>query len=278
MMASPTRAQVVERVRATLDARRPVIAAGAGCGLSAKCAELGGADLIVIYNSGAYRIDGLPSIAGYLAYGNANDMVLELGARHVLPAVRATPVIAGVCGTDPTRDIARFLGQVRDAGFAGVINFPTVGRLDGTFRRDLESVGLGFAREVEMIRAAQALDLVTMAYVFTPDESREMAAAGVDLVVPHVGLTAGGTIGATQALGLAEAAAKVQAMIQAARAANPDVVALAHGGPIATPEDVAHVLAHTDAQGFVGASSMERLPVEQAIIGTVERFKALRLS
>lgn len=269
--------QVVARIAAAIKAGSPIIAAGAGNGLSAKCAELGGIDLIIIYNSGRYRMDGMPSIAGLMPYGNANDIVLELGERHVLPAVKTTPVLAGVCGTDPTRDMRRFLGQIVETGFSGVINYPTVARFDGNVRRDLESVGLGFARETEMIAMARELDLYTTCYVRTPEESRQMAVAGVDLIVPHVGLTTGGTIGAKNAISLEEAAAATQAMILAAREVNPSVIALAHGGPIAEPEDVAYVLKHTDAQGFVGASSMERLPVERAIVKVVQDLKALTL-
>jgi predicted TIM-barrel enzyme len=269
--------QVAARMAAVLKAGSPIIAAGAGNGLSAKCAELGGIDLIIIYNSGRYRMDGMPSIAGLMPYGNANDIVLELGERHVLPAVKTTPVLAGVCGTDPTRDMRRFLRQIVETGFSGVINYPTVARFEGSVRQDLESVGLGFARETEMIAMARELDLYTTCYVRTPDESRRMAAAGVDLVVPHVGLTTGGTIGAKNAVSLEQAAAATQAMILAAREVNPAVVALAHGGPIAEPEEVAYVLKHTDAQGFVGASSMERLPVERAIVKVVQDLKALTL-
>jgi predicted TIM-barrel enzyme len=191
--------------------------------------------------------------------------------------VKSTPVLAGVCGTDPTRDMGRFLRQVAETGFSGVINYPTVARFEGLMRRDLEAVGLGFARETEMIAMARELDLYTTCYVRTPDESRRMAAAGVDLVVPHVGLTTGGTIGATDALTLEQAAASAQAMIRAAREVNPKMIALAHGGPIAEPDDVAYILAHTDAQGFVGASSMERLPVERAIVQVVKDFKKLTL-
>ena len=271
------RDQVAARLAATLGAGRPIIAGGAGNGLSAKCAELGGIDLIIIYNSGRFRMDGMPSIAGLLPYGNANDIVLEMGERHVLPAVKATPVLAGVCGTDPTRDMRRFLRQVVETGFSGVINYPTVARFEGLIRRDLEAVGLGFTRETEMIAMARELDLYTTCYVRTPEESRQMAAAGVDLIVPHVGLTTGGTIGATDALTLEQAAASTQVMIRAARAVNPQVIALAHGGPIAEPKDVAYILAHTDAQGFVGASSMERLPVERAIVQVVKEFKNLKL-
>ena len=274
-----TRKEVAARLQATLADGKAIMMAGAGNGLSAKCAELGGIDLIVIYNSGKFRMDGLPSIAGLMPYGNANDIVLELGEKHVFPAVKETPVLAGVCGTDPTRDMRRFLGQVREIGFSGVINYPTVGRFDGGIRRDLESVGLGFAREVEMIALARETGLYTTCYVRTPDESRQMAEAGVDLIVPHVGLTTGGTIGAraSQALSMEEAVKATQAMIDAARAVNPNVIALAHGGPIEGPEQVAFVLEHSDSQGFVGASSFERLPVEQAIVGLVKEFKKLRV-
>jgi predicted TIM-barrel enzyme len=272
-----THDQVAARMAAVIKAGSPIVAAGAGNGLSAKCAELGGIDLIIIYNSGRYRMDGMPSIAGLMPYGNANDIVLELGERHVLPAVKTTPVLAGVCGTDPTRDMRRFLRQIVEMGFSGVINYPTVARFEGSVRRDLESVGLGFARETEMIAMARELDLYTTCYVRTPDESRQMAAAGVDLIVPHVGLTTGGTIGAKNAVSLEEAAAATQAMILAAREVNPAVIALAHGGPIAEPDEVAYVLKHTDAQGFVGASSMERLPVERAIVKVVQDLKALTL-
>jgi len=272
-----THDQVAARMAAVIKAGSPIIAAGAGNGLSAKCAELGGIDLIIIYNSGRYRMDGMPSIAGLMPYGNANDIVLELGERHVLPAVKTTPVLAGVCGTDPTRDMRRFLRQIVETGFSGVINYPTVARFEGSVRRDLESVGLGFARETEMIAMARELDLYTTCYVRTPDESRQMAMVGVDLIVPHVGLTTGGTIGAKNAISLEEAAAATQAMILAAREVNPAVIALAHGGPIAEPDEVAYVLKHTDAQGFVGASSMERLPVERAIVKVVQDLKALTL-
>ncbi len=272
-----TRKSTAARLARTLAQRQPIIMAGAGTGLSAKLAELGSADLIVIYNSGQFRMDGLPSIAGILCYSNANDLVYELGERHVLPVVKETPVLAGVCGTDPTREMGRFLTQLLEVGFSGVINFPTVGRIDGNFRRDLEAVGLGFAREVEMIRLARSLDLYTTAYVFNADEARAMAEAGVDVVIPHVGLTVGGTVGSENAISLSAATEKVQELIAAARAVNPEVIGLAHGGPIARPDDVAQVLANSDAQGFVGASSMERLPVEEAMLGVMKQFKALRL-
>jgi predicted TIM-barrel enzyme len=222
-------------------------------------------------------MDGLPSIAGLMPYGNANDIVLELGERHVFPAVKDTPVLAGICGTDPTRNMRRFLQHVRDVGFSGVINYPTVSRFDGNIRRDLESVGLGFAREVEMIAMARESGLYTTCYVRTPEESRRMAETGVDLIVPHVGLTTGGTIGAGHTLSMDEAVKATQEMIDAARAVNPSVIALAHGGPFEGPEQVAYVLERSDAQGFVGASSFERLPVEQAIVGLVKEFKKLRV-
>ena len=275
MVKQYTRNEVAGRLQATLAAGKAIMMAGAGNGLSAKCAELGGIDLIVIYNSGKFRMDGLPSIAGLMPYGNANDIVLELGERHVFPAVKDTPVLAGICGTDPTRNMHRFL--VRDVGFSGVINYPTVSRFDGNIRRDLESVGLGFAREVEMIAMARESGLYTTCYVRTPEESRQMAEAGVDLIVPHVGLTTGGTIGAGYTLSMDEAVKATQDMIKAARAVNPNVIALAHGGPFEGPEQVAYVLERSDAQGFVGASSFERLPVEQAIVGLVKEFKKLRV-
>jgi predicted TIM-barrel enzyme len=272
-----TREETESKLRASLSAGSPIIAAGAGNGLSAKCAELGGIDLIVIYNSGKFRMDGLPSISGLMPYGNANDIVIELGERHVLPLVKHTPVVAGVCGTDPTRDMRRFLDQLMDVGFSGVINYPTVSRFDGTIRRDFEAVGLGFAREVEMIEMAREAGLYTCCYVRTAQESLQMAHAGVDVVIPHVGLTSGGTIGADGAMTLDEAALATQDMINAARSANPHVIALAHGGPMESPEDVKYILEKTSAQGFVGASSIERLPVETAIVGTVRAFKGIPL-
>ena len=273
-----TRDEVEARLRAAISAGSPIIVAGAGNGLSAKCAELGGIDLIIIYNSGKFRMDGLPSICGLMPYGNANEIVLELGENHVLPAVKKTPVLAGVCGTDPTRNMRKFLEQLRDAGFSGVINYPTICRFDGNIRRDFESVGLGFAREVEMIATARDVGLYTTCYIRTPEESTQMAQAGVDLVVPHVGLTGGGTIGAGAAMSLDQAARAIQDIIDAARAVNSNVIALAHGGPMEGPQDVAYVLERTTAQGFVGASSIERLPVENAIVGVIQAFKNLTLS
>jgi predicted TIM-barrel enzyme len=272
-----TRDEVEARLRASISAGSPIIAAGAGNGLSAKCAEAGGIDLIVIYNSGKFRMDGLPSICGLMPYGNANEIVLELGENHVLPAVKKTPVLAGVCGTDPTRNMRRFLEHLCDVGFSGVINYPTVSRFDGNIRRDFESVGLGFAREVEMIATAREVGLYTTCYVRTPEESAQMAKARVDIVVPHVGLTSGGTIGSGDAMSLNEAVKATQDLVNVAREINPDIIALAHGGPMEDPEDVAYVLQQTSAQGFVGASSIERLPVETAIVGAVQAFKKISL-
>ena len=269
-----TREEVEARLHATISAGSPIIVAGAGNGLSAKCAELGGTDLIVIYNSGKFRMDGLPSICGLMPYGNANEIVLELGVNHVLPAIKKTPVMAGVCGTDPTRNMHSFLKQLSEVGFSGVINYPTVSRFDGNIRRDFEFVGLGFAREVEMIATARKIGLYTTCYIRTPEEGAQMAQAGVDLIVPHVGLTSGGTVGGG-AMSLDEAVKATQDLIDVVRAVNPDVIALAHGGPIENPQDVAYVLERTTAQGFVGASSIERLPVETAIVGVVQAFKKL---
>ncbi len=250
-----TREEVEARLRATIAAGSPIIAGGAGNGLSAKCAELGGIDLVVIYNSGKFRLDGLPSICGLMPYGNANEIVLDLGENHVLPAVKKTPVLAGVCGTDPTRNMHSYLKQLCEVGFSGVINYPTVSRFDGSIRHDFESVGLGFAREVEMITMAREVGLYTTCYVRTAEEGAQMAQAGVDLIVPHIGLTSGGTTGSAKAMSLDEAAKATQDIIDVARAVNSDVIALAHGAPIESAQDVAYVLERTTAQGFVGASS-----------------------
>jgi len=263
------------RLRATVDAGGVVIGAGAGTGLSAKCAEAGGADLIIIYNSGRYRMAGRGSLAGLMPYGDANAIVMEM-AREVLPVARATPVLAGVCGTDPFRLMDRFLEEVRAAGFAGVQNFPTVGLIDGTFRTNLEETGMGYGLEVEMIRAASALGLLTAPYVFDPEQAAAMADAGADVLVPHMGLTTKGTIGAHTAKTLDECVEEIQAMRDAAVAVRPDVIVLCHGGPLAEPEDAAYVLERTEGVvGFFGASSMERLPTEVAMTENMRRFKAL---
>jgi predicted TIM-barrel enzyme len=263
------------KLRATLDAGGVIIGAGAGTGLSAKCAEAGGTDLIIIYNSGRYRMAGRGSLAGLLPYGDANAIVMEMG-REVLPIVRDTPVLAGVCGTDPFRLMPSFLRDVRDAGFAGVQNFPTVGLIDGTFRANLEETGMGYGLEVEMIREAASMGLLTAPYVFDPESAESMTRAGADVLVPHMGLTTKGTIGAETALTLDECVELIQAMRDAAVAVNPDVIVLCHGGPLAEPEDAQYVLDRTEGVvGFFGASSMERLPTEVAMTENMRRFKAL---
>jgi predicted TIM-barrel enzyme len=270
-----TRDEALARLREQVAAGRPIIGAGAGTGLSAKCAQDGGADLIIIYNSGRYRMAGRGSLAGLMPYGDANAIVMDM-AREVLPIARRTPVLAGVCGTDPFRLMPQFLAEVKAAGFSGVQNFPTVGLIDGTLRAGLEETGMGYGLEVEMIRAARALDLLTAPYVFSEDEARAMAEAGADVLVPHMGLTTGGAIGAETALTLDEAVTRVQALGDAARAVNPDILCLCHGGPIAEPDDARHVLEHTTGiVGFFGASSMERLPTEVAMTENMRRFKSI---
>ncbi len=274
---SVNRQEALSRLRAQVESGRPIIGAGAGTGLSAKSAEAGGADLIIIYNSGRYRMAGRGSLAGMLPYGDANAVVVDM-AREVLPVVKSTPVLAGVCGTDPFRIMDVFLPQLRDMGFAGVQNFPTVGLFDGVFRQNLEETGMGYGLEVEMIRKAHELDLLTSPYVFNKDEARQMAEAGADVLVPHMGLTTSGTIGAETAITLDESVERVQAMHDAAKRVNPDILVLCHGGPIAEPDDAAYVLERTaGVVGFFGASSMERLPTEMAISETLRRFKAVPL-
>jgi predicted TIM-barrel enzyme len=266
------RQPLLDRFRAKIAAGRPLVGGGAGTGLSAKCEEAGGIDLIVIYNSGRYRMAGRGSLAGMMAYGNANDIVVEM-AREVLPVVQRTPVLAGVNGTDPFMITDHFLRQLIDLGFSGVQNFPTVGLIDGTFRANLEETGMGFGLEVEMIERAHALDLLTTPYVFGEADARAMAKAGADIVVCHLGLTTGGSIGAETALKLADCVEPINAWAAAARSARPDVIVLCHGGPIATPDDAQFILSKCpDCHGFYGASSMERLPTEQALTETTRRF------
>jgi len=272
------RATALRRLRATVAEGRPVIGAGAGTGLSAKAAELGGVDLIIIYNSGRYRMAGRGSLSGLLAYGDANQVVVDM-SREVLPVVRDTPVLAGVNGTDPFRLMGRFLDELAGIGFTGVQNFPTVGLFDGVFRQNLEETGMGYGLEVELIRLARERGLLTAPYVFDVDSAVAMAEAGADILVPHLGLTTSGTIGARTAVTLSEAAERVQRMRDAAVAVNPDLLVLCHGGPIAEPDDAAQVLANTTGVvGFFGASSMERLPTERAIAAQAREFKAIRLS
>ncbi len=269
------REDALGRLRDEVGSGRPIIGAGAGTGLSAKCAEAGGVDLIIIYNSGRYRMAGRGSLAGLLPYGDANAIVVDM-ASEVLPVVQETPVLAGVCGTDPFRLMPVFLKQLKEMGFAGVQNFPTVGLFDGTFRQNLEETGMGFDLEVEMIRQARDLDLLTSPYVFDEDEARAMAEAGADVLVPHMGLTTSGTIGAQTALTLDESVERVQSMHDAAKEVNPDVLVLCHGGPIASPDDASYVLERTDGVvGFFGASSMERLPTERAMTENMREFKQI---
>ena len=253
-----------------------LVGAGAGTGLSAKCAEEGGADLIIIYNSGRFRMAGRGSLAGLMPYGDANAIVVEM-AREVLPIVRRTPVLAGVCGTDPFRIMDYFLRELRAMGFAGVQNFPTVGLIDGMFRMNLEETGMGFSLEIDMIARAHELGLLTAPYVFDEDQARQMAAAGADLLVAHAGLTTKGSIGAQSAMTLPEAAVFVQRIVDAGKGERGDVLVLCHGGPIADREDVAWILEHTrGVDGFFGASSIERLAAEVAITQQTRRFKSLR--
>jgi predicted TIM-barrel enzyme len=272
-----TRQQILKRLRQLILNHQPIIGAGAGTGITAKFEEAGGVDLIVIYNSGRYRMAGRGSLAGMMPYGDANAIVLEMAA-EVLTVVKDTPVLAGVCGTDPFRKIPLFLKQVKEMGFAGVQNFPTVGLYDGLFRKNIEETGMGYGLEVEMIRAAVAIDLLTTPYCFNPEEATAMASAGADIIVAHLGLTTKGSIGASTAVRLEEAPAKVQTIADAAKAARNDVIVLCHGGPISEPQDAEYVLHRTTGvHGFYGASSMERLPVEKAVTETMQSYKAIKL-
>jgi predicted TIM-barrel enzyme len=274
-MLRMNRGALMERFHAMARDRQPILGGGAGTGLSAKCEEAGGIDLIVIYNSGRYRMAGRGSLAGMLAYGNANEIVVEM-AREVLPVVRATPVLAGVNGTDPFCNFDHFLDHLGVLGFSGVQNFPTVGLIDGTFRAGLEETGMGYGLEVEMIRLAHAKDLLTTPYVFCPEEARAMAEAGADILVAHMGLTTGGSIGAATSLSLDDCVERIAAIGAAGRGVRPDIILLCHGGPIAEPADAAYILSRCpDCHGFYGASSMERLPSETALIERTRSFKAI---
>ena len=273
-----SRKEILEQLRAKVSSGKPIIGGGAGTGISAKSAEAGGIDLLVIYNSGRFRMAGRGSLSGLLAYGDANGIVMEM-ANEVLPVVKHTPVLAGVNGTDPFRVMPHFLKQVKEIGFAGVQNFPTVGLIDGVFRANLEETGMGFGPEIDMIRMANELDLLTSPYVFDTEQAKEMAAAGADILVPHMGLTTSGTIGAQTALSLEEAATKVQELADAARSVNPDILCLCHGGPIANPEDAQYILDNTDGiVGFYGASSIERFPTETGIREQTEKFAQITFS
>lgn len=270
-----TRSQILDRFRAQVAAGKPIIGGGAGTGITAKSAEAGGIDLLVIYNSGRFRMAGRGSLSGLLAYGDANAIVMEM-ANEVLPVVKKTPVLAGVNGTDPFRVMPYFLKQVKEIGFAGIQNFPTVGLIDGVFRANLEETGMGYGPEVDMIRLAHEMDLLTSPYVFDVDQAKDMARAGADILVPHMGLTTSGTIGAQTAMTLEDAAKKVQELADAAKSVNSDILCLCHGGPIANPADAQYVLNNTEGiVGFYGASSIERFPTEVGIRKQTEDFKAI---
>lgn len=271
------RATALKGLRQTIADGVAVIGAGAGTGLSAKCAEEGGADLIIIYNSGRYRMAGRGSLSGMMPYGDANEIVMEM-AREVLPIVKRTPVLAGVCGTDPFRQMPIFLKQIKEIGFSGVQNFPTVGLIDGVFRQGLEETGMGYDLEVDMIAQARQLDLLTASYVFDSKSAEAMAKAGTDVLVPHMGLTTKGMIGASTARSLDDCVGLIQEMHDVARKINPDIIVICHGGPIAEPEDAKYILSKVKGvQGFFGASSMERLPTEIAMTENMKRFKSLTI-
>jgi predicted TIM-barrel enzyme len=275
-MARIARQDILKKFRETIRRGEPIVGGGAGTGLSAKCEEAGGIDLIVIYNSGRYRMAGRGSLAGLMAYGNANEIVLDM-AREVLPVVKKTPVLAGVNGTDPFLILDHFLDQLIALGFSGVQNFPTVGLFDGTIRAQLEETGMGYALEVDVMRKARERDLLTTPYVFSEENAREMARAGADIVVCHLGLTTGGAIGARTALKLEDCVPLINAWGAAAREVNPDVIVLCHGGPVATPQDAAWILERAKScNGFYGASSMERLPTEVALTEATRKFKGMK--
>jgi predicted TIM-barrel enzyme len=275
-MARIARTDILKKLHAQVKRGQPIVGGGAGTGLSAKCEEAGGIDLIVIYNSGRYRMAGRGSLAGLMAYGNANEIVLDM-AREVLPVVKHTPVLAGVNGTDPFLLVDPFLKKLGELGFSGIQNFPTVGLFDGTIRAQLEETGMGYSLEVDVVRRARAMDMLTTPYVFSEENARDMAKAGADIIVCHLGLTTGGTVGAQTALKLKDCVPLIESWAKAARAVKEDVLVLCHGGPIATPEDAQFILKSCKScNGFYGASSMERLPTEIALTETTRKFKALR--
>lgn len=271
-----TRTEVLERLHDTLSKGLPIIAAGAGTGISAKFIEKGGADLIIIYNSGRFRMAGHGSTAGLMAYGDANAVAMEIGEFEVLPIVEETPVICGVHATDPRRRMWHWLGKVKDMGFSGVNNFPTHCIIDGKFRQILEETGMSVKKEFEMVALARRMDLFSIVYVDAPEEAKAMAEAGADVIIAHVGTTVGGSIGVVNAtMSLAEAAKRTQTIIDAGRTVRDDIIYLSHGGPINTPEDAAYINEHTDAVGFVGASSLERMAVEVSLTKLTQEFKAI---
>jgi len=276
-MKQHTRDEVLKRLKNKLASGRIIVAAGAGTGISAKFEEKGGADLILVFNSGLYRMHGLGSLSGWMAYGNANEVSLQLGERYVLPIVKEVPVICSVNGTDPTMVMEVFLKKLKEVGFSGVNNFPTIGMIDGNFRAALEDTGMGYDKEVAVTALAHEMGLFTTAYAFTSDEARKMAEAGCDVLLAHVGLTVGGSIGASMTMSLDEAAERTKAMADAAKDVNPDILVLCHGGPISTPADVEDILKRVPIHGFVGASSMERLPVEKGVRDATAEFAGIKL-
>lgn len=278
-MAPPTdRGEILKRLRASISGGKIIVGAGAGIGLSAKFVEQGGGDLLIIYNSGRYRMAGRGSLAGLMPYGNANDVVIDM-ASEVIPVVNHVPVVAGICASDPFKSMPRFLKQLKDLGFAGIQNFPTVGLIDGGFRQNLEETGMGYDKEVEAVKLAHEMDMLTTPYVFNISEAEQMTHAGADLLVAHMGLTTSGSIGATTGKSLDDCVTAIQDIQKAAIAINPDIIILCHGGPIAKPDDAKYVLERTKGvHGFFGASSMERLPVEEAITNITRTFKDLKPS
>lgn len=275
-MNTQTRAEIMDRFRKEVENGRILLGVGAGTGITAKSSEAGGADMLIIYNSGRYRMAGRGSLAGLLAYGDANQIVVEMGA-EVLPVVKDTPVLAGVCGTDPFRVMEVYLRQLKDQGFNGVQNFPTVGLIDGVFRQNLEETNMGYGLEVEMIRKAHELDMLTCPYVFDPQQAKDMAEAGADILVAHMGLTTKGTIGAKTALTLDDCVAKIRKIVAAGRSVRPDILVICHGGPIAEPDDAAYVLRNVpEINGFFGASSIERFAAERGIKAQAAAFKAIQ--
>ena len=273
-----SREESLKRLRERIENKIPIVGGGAGTGISAKFEEAGGIDLIIIYNSGRFRMAGRGSLAGLMPYGDANGIVIEM-AGEVLTVVQDTPVLAGVCASDPFRIMDKFLDEVKQVGFSGIQNFPTVGLIDGQFRANLEETGMGYDKEVELIRLARQKDLLTTPYAFNTDEAEQMAAAGADVIVAHMGLTTKGSIGAESGRNLDDSVRDVQAISDAAHGVRDDVIVLCHGGPIAMPEDAEYVLQRTNSvDGFYGASSMERLPVETALTSQTEAFKAIRFS
>ncbi|AVQ38566.1 hypothetical protein C7M56_07680 [Clostridium botulinum] len=274
-MNTMTRKEIMKKFREEVKNGKALVGVGAGTGITAKSSEAGGADMLIIYNSGRYRMAGRGSLAGLLSYGDANQIVVEMGS-EVLPVVKDTPVLAGVCGTDPFRIMDVYLKQLKDQGFSGVQNFPTVGLIDGVFRQNLEETGMGYGLEVEMIRKAHELDMLTTPYVFDPEQAKAMAEAGADILVAHMGLTTKGTIGAKTALTLDDCVKKIEDIIKAGREVNPDIMVICHGGPIAEPEDAKYVIERTEGiDGFFGASSIERFAAEKGIKSQTEAFKAI---